>query len=141
MVFAGGIACTDKSSPSTPTPGPLDLTGRWNADLTFQGVSSRMVWTLTQSNTAVSGPVLLTLPTGTVLMNGSLQGTLTGTSMPYTIAVVPGNIPSQPACTGQLSGTMAVNNAARPTMTGPLGVVSSNCTIQFQTSNITLTKQ
>jgi hypothetical protein len=100
-----------------------------------------MVWSLTQNNSAVSGPVLLTLPTGTVLLNGTLQGTLTGTSLPYTIAVVPGNIPSQPACAGQLSGTMTVNNAATPTMSGPLGVTSSSCTIQFQTSNITLTKQ
>lgn len=139
-------ACTEKA-PNTPTPPTttaLDLTGRWGTDLTFLGVSARMTWTLThnQTNSSVTGPVVVALPTGTVLLNGSLQGTLTGTSLPYTIAVVPGNIPSQPACTGQLGGTMMVNSGAIPmTMTGPFGVVSSSCTISLPSSNITLTRQ
>jgi hypothetical protein len=141
-MLAAGSACSEKSSPSAPnTPGPLDLTGRWNSALTFQGINSTMTWTLTQNNSAVSGPVLLSLPSGTVLLNGFLQGTLTGTSMPYTITVAPGAVPSQPSCAGQLAGNMTVSNGAPATMTGTLGVGSSSCTIQFPASNITLTKQ
>jgi hypothetical protein len=141
VIVGAGSACSEKPAPNTPTPGPLDLTGRWNSALTFQGINSAMTWTLTQNNSAVSGPVLLSLPTGTVLLNGFLQGTLNGTSLPYTITVAPGAVPSQPSCAGQLAGTMTVNNAAPPTMTGTLGLGSSSCTIQFPTSNITLTKQ
>jgi hypothetical protein len=141
VILAAGSACTQKSSPSTPTPGPLDLTGRWNASLIFQGVNSGMLWTLNQNNSAVSGPVLLSLPSGTVLLNGFLQGTLNGTSLPYTITVSPGGVPSQPSCAGQLAGTMTVGNTTPPTMAGTLGVGSSSCTIQFPGSNITLTKQ
>ena len=141
--MAAGSACTtEKSTPSNPSnAGPLNLTGRWNSQLAFQGVTSTMIWTLTQNNSAVSGPVLMSLPSGTVLLNGTLQGTLTGTSLPYTITVAPGAVPSQPSCAGQLAGTMTVNNSTPLTMTGTLGVGSSNCTIQFPGSNITLTKQ
>jgi hypothetical protein len=142
VILAATSACSEKSSSSTPTaPGPLDLTGRWNSNLTFQGVSAVMTWTLNQTNSAVSGPVLLSLPTGTVLLNGFLQGTLNGTTLPYTISVGPDGIPSQPACTGQLAGTMSVSSAMAPTMTGTLAVTSSSCAIQFPGSAITLTRQ
>ena len=141
LALAAVAACTQKTSTTPTPPAPLDVTGRWGTDLTFQGVSARMTWTLTQSSSSVTGPVILALPTGTVLMNGVFQGTLTGTSLPYTITVGAGAIPSQPACTGQLGGTMTVNSGAIQTMTGPFGVASSNCAIPLPSSNVTLTRQ
>src|SRR5262245_49570490 len=134
-------ACND-DTPSTPTPPPsaLNLTGRWISDLTVQGVAARMTWTLAHSGTAVTGPVLVALPSGTVIMNGALTGTLNGSTLTYTIAVGPNGIPSQPACTGQVGGTMAV--ASTPTsMSGTLAVTSSTCAIQFPNSSVTMTKQ
>jgi hypothetical protein len=89
----------------------------------------------------VTGPVLISLPTGTVLLNGTLTGTLSGSSLPYAIAVAPLGIPTQPTCTGELGGTMTVSSGTVSTMTGPIAVTSSNCTIQFSTGNFTLTRQ
>jgi hypothetical protein len=128
-------------TPSTPTPTPqLDVSGRWGGDMSFMGVTGRMTWTLTQSGTAVTGPVLVSLPTGTVILNGSLTGTLTGSSLAYTIAIPQNGIPSLPSCTGQMAGTMTVATVAT-SMAGSLGVTNSTCNIQFSNSNVTLLKQ
>jgi hypothetical protein len=135
------IACDDDKSPTAPTA-PLDVSGRWATDITIQTVPTRMTWTLTQSATgSVTGPVLVGLGNGIVLLNGILTGTLTGSSLASTIAVAPGGIPSQPTCTGQLGGTMTVTSGAVSTMVGPMTVISSNCTLQLPSTNVTLTKQ
>ncbi len=139
--MAAASACDKSTAPAAPAPAPIDVTGTWTGDVTFQGTTARIRWTLTQSGTSVSGPVLLSLPSGTVLVNGLLTGTLTGSSLPYTITVAPGGIPAQPACAGQLGGTMTVTMGAASTMTGPISVVSASCTIQFPTTTITLTRQ
>ena len=137
-VFAG--ACSDKSTPTSPAPTQIDVTGRWATDISIQGLTGRMTWTLTQSSGGVTGPVLVNLTNGFVLLNGFLTGTMTGTSLAYTIAVAPGGIPNQPACTGQLGGTMTVAVGTVSTMTGPISVISSNCSLQLPSTAITLTK-
>ena len=133
------IACDDHTTPTAPTA--LDVTGRWATDITIQTVPTRMTWTLTQNATSVTGPVLVGLANGIVLLNGSLTGTLTGSSLTYTIAVAQGGIPSQPTCTGQLGGTMTVTSGTVSTMVGPMTLISSNCTLQLPSANLTLTKQ
>jgi len=134
-------ACDKAATPAALAPAPIDVTGTWTGDLTFQGAAARIRWTLTQADTSVSGPVLLSLPSGTVLLNGFLTGTLTGSSLPYTISVAPGGIPAQPACTGQLAGTMTVMVGAASTMTGPISVTSASCPIPFPTTTLALTRQ
>jgi hypothetical protein len=133
-------ACEDKS-PTTPGPTQIEVTGRWAADITVQTIPTRMTWTLMQSGSAVTGPVLVGLANGSVLLNGLLTGTLTGSSLAYTITVGPGGIPSQPTCTGQLGGTMAVTFGVTSSMVGPMSLVSSNCALQLPSTNITLIKQ
>ncbi len=133
--------CND-SSPNNPAAvAQATLTGRWTGDLIVQGVTGRMTWTLSQTGTSVTGPVTIGLPNGVVLLNGTLSGTLTGTSLDYTIAVAASGVPDQPACTGQLGGTMTVTTGTVSTMTGPIAVRSTNCSIQFTTSNFTMRKQ
>jgi hypothetical protein len=136
-------ACNETTTPDSPSqPTQLTVTGRWTGDLTVQGVTGRTTWTLTQTGTSVTGPVTVSLPTGTVLLNGTLTGTLNGTSLPYMIAVPANGIPTQPTCTGQLGGTMTVNsNSSVPTMTGPIAVLSTNCSIAFSSNIFTLTRQ
>jgi hypothetical protein len=133
-------ACSDKSTPTSPAPTQIDVTGRWATDISIQGLTGRMTWTLTQSSGGVSGPVLVSLTNGFVLLNGFLTGTLTGTSLAYSITVAPGGVPNQPACSGQLGGTMTVTVGAVSTMTGPMSVVSSNCSLQLPSTAITLTR-
>lgn len=100
-----------------------------------------MTWTLTQADSAVTGPVLIRLSSGTVLLNGFLTGTLTGSALAYTISVGAGGIPAQPSCAGQMTGIMAVTLAATSTLVGPMAVSSSNCAPPFAGSTVTLTKQ
>jgi hypothetical protein len=97
-----------------------------------------MTWALSQTGTAVTGPVTVALNTGTVLMNGFLSGTLNNTSLNYTITVAPGGLPLQPSCAGQLTGTMA---AQATTMTGPMNLTSTTCTSPITSQSITMTKQ
>jgi len=100
----------------------------------LQGTSSEMAWTLTQNGTTVTGPVLVRLPNGIVLLNGVLTGTMTGSALQYTISVGPGGIPSQPACVGQLGGTMTATMGVTSTLTGSYTVLSATCTPPFGTS-------
>src|SRR5262245_37825560 len=141
LLLATLIACTDKSTPSTPSQS-TNLTGTWIGNLTVQQLPVRMTWTLTQTDaTNVNGPVLIGLSTGTVLMNGFLVGTLSGSTLTYTISVGPGGIPTQPTCAGQIGGTMAVNIGVTATMTGTPSITGSNCTPPFPGGSITLTRQ
>jgi hypothetical protein len=140
-ILAGACSFESKSTPLAPAQNQIDLTGRWATDLIVQGISGRMTWTLTQTATSsVTGPVLVGLPSGTVLFNGFLTGTLTGTTLPYTITVSPGGVPNQPSCTGQLAGTMTVTMGSVSRMVGPMSLVGSNCTIQLPNTSLTLTK-
>ena len=130
--------CGDKTMPSPPTP--TDLTGAWIGNLTVLGTDARMMWTLTQKDTAVSGPVLVALPSGTVLLNGFLTGTLAGSQLTYTITVGPGNIPAQPNCVGQVGGTMTATIGVPSTLTGTSAVTTSTCAAPFPGGQITLTR-
>jgi len=145
LAIAAAITAACVSSRSTGTPGApsasLDLTGTWRGDFTVQGVSAEMVWTLSQSGTSVTGPVLVRMPNGVVLLNGFLTGTLTGSTLPYTISVGPQGIPSQPACAGQLAGTMTATQGAPSTLNGTYSVVSATCTPPFASSgNLSLSR-
>src|SRR4051812_28842645 len=94
------VACSDKTT-SVTTPSPsITVSGTWTGNVTVADTATRMTWTLAQSTNAVTGPVLLSLPSGTVLMNGFLTGTLNGSVLTYTISVGPGGIPTQPTCAG-----------------------------------------
>src|SRR5262245_18489516 len=114
--------CTSSSTLTTPSQS-INLTGTWTGNLTVQGIAGRMTWTLTQADaTNVNGPVTLGLASGTVLMNGFLTGTLSGSTLTYTLFVGPGGIPTQPTCVGQVAGTMAVTIGAVSTLAGTSAV-------------------
>jgi hypothetical protein len=137
VVFGG---CNSTQMTSNPTPATLNVTGTWGGDVTFQDVTARMTWMLSQAGTNVSGPVLVALSSGTVLLNGMLMGTVSGSTLTYTISVGVGGIPSRPSCTGQLTGSMTVTIGAPSTMTGAPSVTPDTCAPPFSTKNVTLTR-
>jgi hypothetical protein len=100
-----------------------------------------MTWTLTQSGSSVSGPMMVVLPNGVVLANGSLTGSFIDPALTYAIAIGAGGIPSQPSCSGQLTGAATVSSGAVPTLGGSYAVASSTCPTPFPGGAITLTKQ
>ena len=136
LCIVAAWGCND-SSPNNPEAVTQFIEGKFNA--MYPGTSPQWLDRLRVHDPA-QRPVL-GLPNGVVLLNGTLSGTLTGTSLDYTIAVAASGVPEQPACTGQLGGTMTVTTGTVSTMTGPIAVRSTNCSIQFPTSNFTLTKQ
>ena len=142
LVVAAAIAggCSSKST-TTTVSSAIDLTGTWATSLSVLGNTARMTWTLTQRDAAVTGPVLVSLPTGTVILNGFLTGTLSGSNLTYTISVAPGGIPTQPTCVGQVGGTMVATLGTVSTLSGTSTVTGSNCTPPFPGGAITLTKQ
>ncbi len=124
-----------------PSPTVLNVAGTWNGSLSVQGVQAQMTWLLAQTNSTVTGSALVGLPTGTVLMNGTLNGTVTGAVLTYTIAVGAGGIPSQPGCTGQLGGTAnLVGTSPVSAMNGNYTVVTSSCAIPFTSGSFTMTR-
>ena len=135
------IGCSAEKSASAPDAGGLNLTGTWTGPIMVDTTEARMSWTLTQLNDVVTGPVTVLLSNGIVLLNGFLNGTLSGMTLTYTISVGNGGVPSRPTCAGQLAGTMTVTVTSTLALRGPMGVSSSNCTPPFDTSTITLTRQ
>jgi hypothetical protein len=100
-----------------------------------------MTWVLTEDASLVSGEALVLLPTGTVLLNGVFSGTLSGTTLNYTITVVPGGIPTLPACAGQFGGAVTVVGAPASTLDGRLNLISSVCAPPVTGATFTLTRQ
>lgn len=141
LVLMTAFACSSHNSTPAAPSNAINLTGTWSGDLVLQGTTRRMTWTLTQSGTTVTGPVLVLEPNGVVLLNGTLNGTLSGSTMQYTIGVAAGGIPSQPSCTGQLGGTAtATIGATSSTLAGNYTLNSSSCSTPFTSGTFTLTR-
>jgi hypothetical protein len=138
LVLVTTIGCGSTESPSAPSA--VSVSGNWAGDLSVQETTARMTWTLTQSGSTVTGPVLIVLPSGVVLLNGTLSGTVSGSTLTYTIDVRAGGIPSEPGCTGQLGGT-ATLGAIPTTLTGSYAISSSPCRTPVSNGSVTLTKQ
>src|SRR4051794_18399640 len=141
LLLFGFAGCSSETTTPTPTPAPTTtLTGTWSGDLALPGQSARMTWTLTQTAATVGGPVLVVLPSGTVLLNGVLTGTVSGSTLTYAINIGPGAIPSQPACTGQLAGGATSSFGVTSTLAGTYSVASSTCSTPFSSGTFTLTR-
>ncbi len=142
MLVLAATGCGSDTAPTTSAPELPSLTGIWTGDVSVEGTPARMTWTLTQRDTSVTGPVLVVLPTGTVLLNGMLSGTLSATTVAYVIAVSPDGIPSQPACTGQLAGsvTTMISTRSASTLVGTYSVSSSTCRTALSSGTFTLTR-
>ena len=136
LVLAASACDTE---PTRPSDAALNLTGTWRGNVTVAGIGTVMTCTLTHAASAVNGPVVIGVPSGTVLVNGILAGTLSGNVLTYTISVPPGGVNGQPACSGQFSG--ATNAVSSTTMNGTYNLTSSSCTTGFANGTFTLTKQ
>lgn len=144
LAIASALALTQAcggSSSSTSPSATLNLDGTWTGNLTILGVQGVMTWTVTQTGNAVAAPVLVSLPNGVVLLNGTLSGTLSGTVLTYTIAVAAGGIPTEPSCSGQLGGTATVAVGPPATLAGSYAVISTNCATPISNGSFTLTKR
>jgi len=134
FTFAG---CTTITTAS-PTGQPVDLTGKWVGNITVLGQTGTATLDLKQSGANVSGPVTISLPNGVVVGNGMLTGTLDGTTLKYTIDVPAGGIPSEPNCSGQITGTAMVTVGSPSTLTGNFQLTSNTCNQVISGGNFTV---
>ena len=107
----------------------------------MQGQTARMTWTLTQTDTSVTGPALIGLPNGVVLANGVVTGTFADPTLTFVMTIGTGAVPTQPTCSGQLVGTATESSAAVSTLTGNYTATSSSCTTPFSSGTFALTRQ
>jgi hypothetical protein len=131
-------AACDDGAPTDPSDSALNLGGIWRGAITVNSMPAQMTWTLTQSAAVVSGPALVALPTGIVLMNGALTGSLSGMTLTYTIDVPAGGVPLQPSCSGRIGGTSTAVSASH--MNGTYAVTSSTCATGLTSGSFTLTR-
>lgn len=128
----------NSTSPSTT---PIDLSGTWTGPLTIQGLPAQMSWTVAQSGeSSENGSIVIAMTDGTVLLNGMLTGTLSGSSLTFSIIVGAGAIPLLPSCTGEIDGTATATTAASSTLNGTLTVTTSTCPSPVSNGPFTLTK-
>ena len=141
------LACQDP--PTNPTtigrPQSLTLTGTWTGliGVGTQTSSSLMAtWTVSQTDSSVSGPIALSNSATNVSFAGTLTGTLSGTRLPVTYTIPRGNVPTFPDCSMSGSGTL---EAGLTLMSGTLNITYTNCqgftTQTSSTDDISLTKQ
>jgi hypothetical protein len=132
--------CGDSSSSSTTAPSATSvaLNGTYSGNASDSSGPGRMTWRLTQTGTAVSGTMTASTPLGTVVFNGNFSGTLSGTTLTFTIAVPAGGVSAFPSCTITITGSAA--NVTSSAITG-VYTGTSTCSAPFNNGTLTLTKQ
>ena len=139
----GAFACNGEQTPTPteptqPTAPPVDVTGTWSGSAADSSGSGQMTWRLTQANSAINGTlVILDTDTG-VNGQGSVTGTVAGSSISFSIAIAAGGFDAPFAtCTSSVSGTATVSS---PTITGTY-TGSNSCTGPISAGQLTLSKQ
>lgn len=85
----------------------------------------------------MSGTMTATTPLGTVVFNGNVSGTLSGTTLTFTITVPPCGVSAFPSCVINVNGSASVTTTAiSGTYSG-----SGTCTAPFNNGTLLLNKQ
>jgi hypothetical protein len=97
-----------------------------------------MSWTISQSGGAVSGTVTAKTSLGIVVFNGNLAGTLSASSLTFTITVPSDGISGFPGCSATIEGTAPAVSSTEisGTYTG-----TNSCTGSFGAGRFSLTKR
>jgi hypothetical protein len=133
----GDRASDDPSSPTGPTP-PASLTGTYAGTVSDASGPGRLTWRLTQSNADVSGTFTARDDVSGITADGSVTGTVSGSSLTFRMTAGAGTLPPPFAsCSLDLNGTAQVTAAAIDgTYTG-----RNSCTGPFANGRLSLTKQ
>ena len=121
-------------------PPAFDLTGTWSGPASDDSGPATMTWTLTQSGGSITGKFFaVEPPPSSAQYRGTISGSLSGTSLTYTINVPKGSIVGLPNCFVTINGSAVVSaNAIVGTYTGDTGAA---CIGPFANGLISLAKQ
>lgn len=122
------------------SPPAFDLTGAWSGPASDDSGPTTMTWTLTQSGGSITGSFLgVEPPPHRTQYRGTVSGSLSGSSLTYTINVPKGSIVGLPNCFVVIDGSaVASANAIVGTYTGDTG---KDCIGAFANGILSLAKQ
>ena len=138
---SGDSGPTSATSP-TPTPTPpsesANLNGSWSGPASDSTGPGAMAWQITHTGTAFSGTATMTDTTTGLTGRGSVSGTISGSSVRFTVTVAAGGFDSPFAsCTASVTGdAQASASSITGTYTG-----SSSCGGTIGSGKLTLNKQ
>ncbi len=139
----GALACNGEltptpSAPTQPTTPPVDVTGTWSGPAADSSGPGQMTWRLTQASSAINGTLAIHDTDTGVNGQGSITGTVAGSSISFSIAIAAGGFEAPFAtCMSSVSGTATVSS---PTITGTY-TGSNSCTGPISAGQLTLNKQ
>ena len=138
LTVAGG-ACSKGGGSSTPTePSPANVAGTWSGSASDSSGPGTMTWQLTQSGSSFSGSLTMTDTTTSVTGRGTVSGTLSGSSLQFSLSVPAGGFDNPYAsCSATVSGS---GTASASSITGSYSG-SSTCTGTISAGQLTLNKQ
>jgi hypothetical protein len=140
-VACGGGGSSSATQPSpTPTPGspPVNVSGTWQGTASDSSGPGRMSWQVTQSDTAISGTVTLTDTSSGAGGRGSLSGTVSGSTLRFTLAIPAGGFDAPYAsCSATVSGDATASTSS---ITGSYSGTNT-CGGAVSSGQLTLSKQ
>lgn len=132
-----GSTTQPSPAPTTPSGTTADVNGSWRGTATDSSGPGAMVWQITQSGTSFSGTVTITDTSTGLTARGTISGTVSGSSIQFSIAIPAGGFETMPTCTASATGSGSI---AGSTITGTYSG-SSTCSGSISSGQITLNKQ
>jgi type V secretory pathway adhesin AidA len=142
------------SSPATPTPNPTgtltSLSGTWIGTSADTSGQDKMTWTLTQNTNAMTGTMNISDTARSMIGNGSMQGTISGSTMTFHMTVPSGGFDGvMSSCTMGVDGQATMSSDGH-TMTGTYsgsmsgmmsgGMMGQSCGGAMNNGQFTLTR-
>ena len=144
LTLVSGTACGGSGGSSTPSQpsstgsSSVNLTGTWSGSASDSSGPGQMSWQLSQTDTSFSGTLTMTDTVAGVTGRGSVSGTVSGSSIRFSINVPAGGFASPyAACTASVSGE---GQASLSTVTGTYSG-SNSCSGAITSGQLTLSKQ
>jgi hypothetical protein len=109
-LLVGSTAACDDGGPTSPTLGmggsTLNLTGTWSGSASDALGQFQMTLVLAQSGNSITGSMTGATTVGApIYTNGTVTGTLSASTLNFTISVPAGGVVDAPDCTASFAGT------------------------------------
>jgi hypothetical protein len=123
------IGCDDEATSPTPigVPVTVTFTGTWVGSATDSHRQAQLSLRLNQNDRDVSGSLTgQTLTSLPLYTSGTLTGTVTGSTLRFTIRIPVGSVADAPTCSVTMDGTTTDVTASGVVATGMSGTYTGN---------------
>ena len=151
--FAAGCAGSS-SSPTFPSPSPstnlTSVTGSWTGTSSDSTGQEKLVWKVTQTGNSITGTMSFSETGRSMMGNGSMQGTIKGSTMSFHMSVPSGGFSGMmSSCAMSVDGQATMSDDGH-TMTGTYsgnmsgmmsgGMMNQSCGGTMNDGKFTLTR-